>query len=483
MSNQIKLTFLGDSDSLTKSTKKSDDALDKMAKSADKSGKELAETGKQTADLGTRMGHLGSAVTGAQDAIGGLADGLQAVIDLQSAGAERASRLAHAQDDVAQAMQDERQAARDLRQAQLDLSQAQIDGRQAALDQKQSEIDAEQAMINATTAQTDYNAAVKEHGKNSVEARQAALDLKQAQQDLNQAYLDGSQAQQDMAQFTEDGNQALEDGRQAALDATSAQHDLVDALRAASPTDAEKWGENVQTYSSVVSAIAGILGIATVAQWLFNAALWASPITWIVLAIAAFVAIMIYLATQTTVFQDTWKVVWGFLKGIGSWFAGPFADFFVHGWQVVKLGLDWLWDNIKRTVGNLKSIFLTIVDFIVNPFRAAFNMVSTIWNNTIGRLSWTVPSWVPFVGGNTVSAPKLPHYHQGGMVSGALGAETLAVLQAGERVSPAGGGDHAEPILLGSDGSAFGDFLIGVIRDEINRRGGDANRVLSNTRG
>jgi hypothetical protein len=481
MSNQIKLTFLGDADSLAKATKKSDTALDKMSKSADKSGKDLAKTGKTSNDLGTKMGHLGSAVTGANDAIGALSDGLQAVIDLQGAGAERASRLAHAELDVEQSMLDSRQAARDLRQAQLDLNQSQLDGRQAALDQKQSEIDAEQAMVNATKAQNDYNTAVKEHGKNSVEARQAAIDLKQAQQDLNQAYLDGSQAQQDAAQYAEDGNQALQDGAQAAHDAKEAQQSLIDAIREANPTDAEKWGDQVANYSSVIQAVVALLGIATTAQWLFNAALWASPITWIVLTIAAFVAIMIYLATQTTVFQDTWRVVWDFLKGIGAWFAGPFADFFVHGWRIVTAYFDYFWQGIKSIPDKLSALFSTVSDIISWPFRSAFNLVVSAWNATIGRLSWSVPNWIPGIGGNTISAPKLSKFHRGGMVSGALGAETLAVLQAGETVSPSGG--HAEESVLLQAGDGFDEMVLASVRRAVGLRGGDPVRVLRSNRG
>jgi hypothetical protein len=482
MSNQIKLTFLGDADSLAKATKKGDDALDKFNKTADKSGKSVSNAGKETENFGTKMGHLGSAVSGANDAISAISDGVQTLIDVQSAGAERASRLAHAELDVEQAMQDSRQAARDLRQSQLDLNQSRLDGQQAALDLQTAQIDQTQAILDADVAQQAYNAAVKEHGKNSAEARQAAIDLRTAQADLNQAYLDGSQAQADMEQATEDGNQALDDGKQAAIDAKGAQLDLIDALRAASPTDAEKLGENLQTYSSVISAIVGILGLATAAQWLFNAALWASPITWIVLAVAAFVGIMVYLATQTTVFQDTWRVVWDFLKGIGAWFAGPFSDFFVHGFRVVMAIFDWFWAGIKSIPTNIKNTFAAIEGFVTAPFRAAFNFVAAAWNATIGRLSWTVPSWVPGIGGNSISAPKLSKYHQGGIVSGALGAETLAVLQAGERVSPAAG-SHAEDHVTLDAGGDFDEMVLASIRHAVGIRGGDPVRVLRSSHG
>lgn len=481
MSNQIKLTFLGDADSLSKATKKGDDALGKLNKTADASGKALANESKASADLGGKLGHLGSAFTGVNDAVGAVTDGMQALIDYQRAGAERASRLAHAENDVEQAMMDSEQAAADLRQAQLDLNQSRLDGRQAALDLAQSEIDQQQAQLDAATAQKDYNEAVKEHGKNSIEARQAAIDLKQAQQDLNQALLDGSQAAQDAAQYQEDGNQALLDGKQAAIDAKGAQLDLIDALREAKPTDAEKLGENLQTYSSVISAIIGILSLATAAQWLFNAALWASPITWIVLAIAAFIAIMVYLAVKTTVFQDTWKAVWGFLKDVGAWFAGPFADFFVRGWKLVSNLFDMWWESIKKIPGQLKNVFSSITDFIVAPFRAGFNMVVAAWNATIGRLSWTVPNWIPGIGGNSISAPKLSKYHQGGIVPGGLGAETLAVLQAGERVTPAGGG--GDEVVTLEAGSEFDAMVLDSVRRSVGIRGGDPVRVLRATRG
>jgi hypothetical protein len=482
VANEIKLTFAGDADSLSKASKKASDSLTTVGKSADQSGKQLAQNAKASTDLGAKMGHLGSAVTGAGDALDALTGGVQALIDVQSAGAERASRLARAELDVKQAMLDGEQAARDLAQSQIDLNQSRLDGRQAALDEHQAQIDATQALLDADTAQREYNAAVKEHGKNSAEARQAAIDLSQAQQDLNQAYLDGSQAQNDARQATEDGNQALLDGKQAAQDAASAQQDLIDALREAKPTDAQQLGENLQTYSSVVSAIIGVLGLATAAQWLFNASLWANPITWIVLALVAFAGIMIYLATQTTVFQDTWNSVWGFLKGVGAWFAGPFADFFIHGYRLVMAGIDWLVAGFNATVQKWKNLFSTVAGFITAPFRTAFNFISSAWNATIGRLHWSVPGWVPGIGGNSISAPQLPHYHQGGIVSGAAGSEVLGVLQAGERVTPAGGGGHAERSVTLEAGDEFGRFVLNVIRDEVGLRGGDPVRVLRGTR-
>lgn len=454
--NSIKLTFAGDADALTKAAKQAEKATGGVADAAAKSGKELSNAAKSSNDLGTKMGHLGSTVSGASDAFDAIGGSLDAVNQLQQAGAEKTNRL--------------KRALVDVEQAQEDFNQALRDSSQAAIDSGQAAIDLEQANLDASTALKDYNKAVKEHGANSDEARQASIDLKQAQQDVGQA--------------SEDSAQATRDAAQATIDAKSAQLDLNEANREAHPPEMAQWSSDLQMITPLISAVVAVVGLATGAQWLFNASLWASPITWIVLAIAALIAIIVIVATKTTFFQDTWRAVWGFLKDVGAWFAGPFADFFVNGFHKVMDYFGNLWTYIKSIPGQLKSVFSSVTDFIFAPFRAAFNLVASAWNGTIGRLHWTVPGWVPGVGGNSISAPTLPHFHQGGIVPGGLGSETLAVLQAGERVTPMGGGsNHAEPLLLGSDGSDFGDFLIGEIRKAIDRRGGDPARVLGNRRG
>ena len=455
--NKVTLVFGGDADALSKAAKQAQQSTQGVADAATKSSKEIAHASEKTGKLTAGLGHLGSATTGAMDALDSLSGGMQALSDIENASANKAARLARAMNDVEQAQEDLQQALRDGSQAHLDADQATIDLKQANLD--------------AAKAMKDYSDAVKEHGKNSLEAKQALIDLDQAQQDIKQA--------------NEDSAQATRDASQATIDAKSAQLDLNDANKEAHPPEMAQWSQDLQVVTPLLSALIGVVGLATGAQWLFNAALWASPITWIVLAIAALVAIIVIVATKTTFFQDTWRTVWGFLKDVGAWFAGPFADFFVNAYHKVTDGLGWVWDNIKRTIANLKTAFSQITDFIFNPFRAAFNLVASAWNNTIGRLRWTVPNWVPFVGGNSISAPQLPHFHTGGIVPGGLGAETLAVLQAGERVVPggSGGGSHAEPILLGSDGSDFGDFLVDQLRKAIDRRGGDIDRILSNRRG
>lgn len=218
-------------------------------------------------------------------------------------------------------------------------------------------------------------------------------------------------------------------------------------------------------------------GVWTAAQWLLNVALTANPIGIIIVVIAALVAIIIVIATKTTWFQDIWSRVWTGIKIA----AGAVADFFVNTvWHNgIEKAINWIVagvtmvkDWFSSIPGKIGSAFSGLFSIITAPFRAAFNFVSDIWNNTIGRLSWTVPSWVPFIGGNTISVPKLPHFHQGGVVGGGPeGAEILAVLRVGERVQTremqaaegTGGGSTTYHITVNGakfrDGTDFEDWL------------------------
>lgn len=188
--------------------------------------------------------------------------------------------------------------------------------------------------------------------------------------------------------------------------------------------------------------------------------------TWPVLLIIAAIALLV---VGIYLLWKNWDTVWGWIKGaglaVGHWFAGPFAHFFTDTWDWIVDKAKDVWNWLKGLPGKIGSAFASIAEFISRPFRAAFNFVSDAWNRTIGSLSWTVPSWVPVIGGNTISVPKLPKYHAGGVVPGPPGAEMLAILQAGERVIPAGqsGGAWTLRFAGGAD-STLASLLMNLFR-------------------
>lgn len=196
------------------------------------------------------------------------------------------------------------------------------------------------------------------------------------------------------------------------------------------------------------------------AQWVMNASLWASPITWIVVGIIALVAVIVLIAVKTDWFSRAWRASWSWIKSAASS----------------------TWEFIKKIPGWIGTAFGKVADFVSRPFKAGFNAVARAWNATVGKLSWTVPGWVPVIGGNSISVPHLPTFHAGGTVPGAPGQNVLAMLQAGETVTSVAGGGGAMTLVIDSAGSRLDDLLVEVLRHAIGDRGGNVQVVLGGRR-
>lgn len=448
--NTAVLEFAGDASKLQRAGKQGEAAVEGVGAAATSASQDLNRASAASAEYTDRAGKLGAAVSGATDAFDSAGAAVQAMADIQSHGIERAQRLARAANDVRQAQEDQAQATRDLAQASIDADQAAVDLEQAQLDQ--------------ATALKEYNAAVKEHGANSDEARQAQIDLKQAGVDVKQAQ--------------EDAAQATRDASQASIDAEAATLDLAEAQREAKPPELQTWADNINMVTPILSGLVGVVGLVTAAQWAWNIAQLASPTTWIILAIVALIGVIVLIATKTDWFQKAWKWAWGGIKdaaaAVGRFFRDTVYEKWILGaWNGIKRAGERVWDWLKALPGKIKSAFASIATFISAPYRAAFNLIASAWNNTVGRLSFTFPGWIPGIGGNTISVPNLPHFHSGGTVPGAPGSEMLAVLQAGERVTPASSsaGNSAEGWVRLDLGS-LGDALLDAIAPAVQRRGG-----------
>lgn len=109
-----------------------------------------------------------------------------------------------------------------------------------------------------------------------------------------------------------------------------------------------------------------------------------------------------------------WSQVWTFLENsaLGAWR-------FIDG-NVIQ--------PIENFFGNFPNFasraFSGLSSIISQPFKAAADGIAWAWNNTVGNLSFSIPSWVPDIGGNHFSLPKMPILDTGGIVTG----PTLAAL-------------------------------------------------------
>lgn len=303
------------------------------------------------------------------------------------------------------------------------------------------------------------------------------------------------------------------------------QMSLIDKLNALLPIANAVFGfmsRNSQWVGPLATGL-GVLGVAigvvTAAQWAWNAAQALSPTTWIIAGIVALIAIIVVVATKTRFFQTIWEHVWGFMKGVGAWFAGPFAGFFVMLWHKIVAFAQGAWNAVKMYFGfwfgiykkigiwaadavkYINGKFSSFINFIYSipgkiggklrnlfsplwqGFRAFINRVIAGWNS----LHFTIPGFSfagMHIGGMTVGVPRLPSLAVG---AGRVMQSGLALIHRGEKITPAArvtpyratsGGEGATLTIRG-DGSRIGAFLLEILREAIRDKGGDPVKVLT----
>lgn len=145
-------------------------------------------------------------------------------------------------------------------------------------------------------------------------------------------------------------------------------------------------------YIAQMNIVTALTKVWTALQWLLNVAMDANPIGLIVIAIAALAAGFIYLWTHSDGFRkffiDMWAVIWSTLKAIGSWFAGPFVDFFVGAGRAIAFPFVWLWQNaIVPLWDGLKAVGRWFAGPFVDGVVAAAKFVAApflwLWHNVI----------------------------------------------------------------------------------------------------
>jgi len=237
----------------------------------------------------------------------------------------------------------------------------------------------------------------------------------------------------------------------------------------------------------ILSPIIILYGLWTAAQWALNIAMDANPIGLIILAvvglIAAVAGLIIYwdelqagMASLTGGMFDMWDVLLLLL--------GPFGTLIIAGkklyenWDAVVSGLTELWVGFKNFMSGMWK-------GIVDSAKAPLNALISLFNNTLGSLSIDIPSWIPFVGGETFGIPKIPMLAEGGTITtggaaiiGEKGPEMLT-LPAGAKVTPAavgdaGGGGSAEQgpttVVLQLNDREFARAVIKVLEKKMDLR-------------
>jgi len=240
---------------------------------------------------------------------------------------------------------------------------------------------------------------------------------------------------------------------------------------------------------AAIEAVSIATKLWAAAQWLINVAMDANPVGLIIAGIALLVVGVLYLWNHCKPFRDfmiaMWRDIWGWLKSVGAWFAGPFARFWVetydkikngivdvvlwihakvtevkatlsHIWDTLKDGVVtavfWVHDHIESMIAKVKAIPGRLAaagrgmwNFVYTEFRAAVDSVIRGWNN----LHFSLPSFDVLgfhTPGFTLNTPNIPYLQHGGTamtpgyaVVGDRGPE-LAYMPPGASIQPLRGG-------------------------------------------
>ncbi|WP_160665330.1 phage tail tape measure protein [Pseudarthrobacter sp. ATCC 49987] len=153
-------------------------------------------------------------------------------------------------------------------------------------------------------------------------------------------------------------------------------------------------------FAAVIVAVnAGMAAWATV-QLVLNSAMWASPVTWWIVGIAALIAAIVLLVMHWDTVVAFITQIWG---GFVGWFQGIMAGF-LSWW-------DGVWNGFAGFIGDIWNGIVAVVmtgvhavmDPIVNGLTEVWNFVTTIFTN-VGNFIAGVWNWITSLVSNILAA-------------------------------------------------------------------------------
>ncbi|CAB4167061.1 hypothetical protein UFOVP873_3 [uncultured Caudovirales phage] len=213
-----------------------------------------------------------------------------------------------------------------------------------------------------------------------------------------------------------------------------------------------KWAQdNTTTFLIVGGAIAGIATAILAVNFAMKA--WTAATTAFTAVQAAFNAVM----ALNPIFLMVAAVV-----AVGAALVVLQMKFNIFGKALEAVGAvaSALWNGMKAGFAGVVTVVSGYVNGLVAIYKGLFNGIASVWNNTVGKLSFKIPGWVPVIGGSGFDVPNIPMLADGGIVNG----PTLAMI--GER------GPEAVVPLTGNNAPNLGNNIT------INVHGGDPNAIV-----
>jgi hypothetical protein len=169
---------------------------------------------------------------------------------------------------------------------------------------------------------------------------------------------------------------------------------------------------------------------------------WAQDNTTTFLVIAGAITGIAVAVTAANAAMTAWKAITVITTALNSALATSFTAVQVASGLIVFTAIiagliiaynkfAWFRDGVAAVFDFLKSAIGVWVDgikfqfqVVYSVFKVLFNGIASLWNNTVGKMSFTIPGWVPGIGGKGFNVPDIPMLADGGIVTG----PTLAMI-------------------------------------------------------
>lgn len=181
------------------------------------------------------------------------------------------------------------------------------------------------------------------------------------------------------------------------------------------------WDEHLQQLWNDVTAMLGALGVAVLDLW--NNVLL-PLINWLISTFGPLFADVFNAAADLVgaavgLIADALDIAMVALRGLLDFLSAVFRGDWDAAWEAIANTVTTIWDRIQSTI---KGAVNGIIRFVNGMIQAVVNALNS--------LSFTVPDWVPEIGGSTfgfnLTAPQIPYLAQGAVIP--PNREFLAVL-------------------------------------------------------
>lgn len=222
----------------------------------------------------------------------------------------------------------------------------------------------------------------------------------------------------------------------------------------------------------------------TAAQRVLNTVMRANPIGIVITVLAALVGAFVLAYNKSETFRRIVNAVFGAVSGAARAMGGAVSGALGGLRNAVSSAASWVGGQVDRIIGffrglpgRVRSGMSSIGSAISSPFRAGLNGLKRLWNSTVGRVSFRIPSWVPGIGNKGWSFPRMA---TGGVIqpgrSYLVGERGPEVVTAGmqSRVTPNGqlGGDTYVTVKIGDQ------ELRGIVQTEVRKKDRRTKRAI-----